>query len=634
MKPYFLPLFSLGIICLSWVSSLVQAELMPDAKRMEQIAAWLPEKPRGVGKPIGDRQTWERLVQHPAFKNVVAEAEKLIARPMPQLTDELYLEYSRNGNRTHYQNVEAALRKRLHSATLAECLENQGRFLPDIEAAIRYRCSLKSWALPAHDGALENFNGKTHIVELRSSGIAWNLATINWLLGDKLSPETRTLLIANVRQRVLDPVQEMYEGKRPAANWLKSTSSNWNAVCQAQTTGGALALLESRQDRALFVAGAEKHIQRFLNGFGDDGYCSEGLGYWNYGFGRFLALTETIYQATNGKLDFLQLPHVRQAAQFGWTIQMTEGLSPAFADCSIDAQPETWMLFYVRQRLALPIGPAHTDMTSSGGALPEAILFSFPNSATQAAVNDVPAKLPIRTWFDQGQVLICRPGETARYGLAAAIKGGHNGEMHNHNDVGSYVVALDGVLLLADPGSEIYTRRTFSRDRYKSNALNSYGHPVPVVAGELQRTGGQAHAQVLGANFEENIDTLKMDITSAYDVKPLERLIRTFSYSRADSGSLTVTDDVRFLEPQSFATALVTFAEIKTLDNNTLVITANNKSVKITIEVGEQAFTLKQEKIEEDFRTRTLPTRICIKLDEPITTAQIKVHIEPLQNTI
>lgn len=31
--------------------------------------------------------------------------------------------------------------------------------------------------------------------------------------------------------------------------------------------------------------------------------------------------------------------------------------------------------------------------------------------------------------------------------------------------------------MLADPGSEVYTSRTFSDKRYESNVLNSFGHP-------------------------------------------------------------------------------------------------------------------------------------------------------------
>ena len=51
------------------------------------------------------------------------------------------------------------------------------------------------------------------------------------------------------------------------------------------------------------------------------------------------------------------------------------------------------------------------------------------------------------------------------------MKGGHNAENHNHNDVGSFVVALGRATPLVDPGSEVYTARTFSPRRYDSNVL-------------------------------------------------------------------------------------------------------------------------------------------------------------------
>ena len=66
------------------------------------------------------------------------------------------------------------------------------------------------------------------------------------------------------------------------------------------------------------------------------------------------------------------------------------------------------------------------------------------------------------------------------------MKGGHNAEMHNHNDVGSYTVVIGDQPVLADPGTEIYTKRTFTEHRYDSPVLNSYGHPVPVIGGQLQ----------------------------------------------------------------------------------------------------------------------------------------------------
>jgi hypothetical protein len=43
-----------------------------------------------------------------------------------------------------------------------------------------------------------------------------------------------------------------------------------------------------------------------------------------------------------------------------------------------------------------------------------------------------------------------------------AIKGGNNGESHNHNDVGSFIIYTDGEPLFIDPGVGEYTAKTFS----------------------------------------------------------------------------------------------------------------------------------------------------------------------------
>ena len=75
---------------------------------------------------------------------------------------------------------------------------------------------------------------------------------------------------------------------------------------------------------------------------------------------------------------------------------------------------------------------------------------------------------------------------------------------------------------LVDPGTEVYTRRTFSSDRYVSGVLNSFGHPVPRVAGQLQRTGRAAAAQVLKLEQTDDCDTLQLDLSSAYPVKTLQ----------------------------------------------------------------------------------------------------------------
>ena len=93
-------------------------------------------------------------------------------------------------------------------------------------------------------------------------------------------------------------------------------------------------------------------------------------------------------------------------------------------------------------------------------------------------------------------------------------------EHHNHNGVGTFIVAVGNSELIADVGGEVYTRRTFSPQRYESNVLNSYGHSVPVIHNQLQwphvRGKGKEgiyKSDILNTNLSDMEDSMKLDLT-------------------------------------------------------------------------------------------------------------------------
>ena len=247
-------------------------------------------------------------------------------------------------------------------------------------------------------------------------------------------------------------------------SWL-TVHGNHNSVDLAGVTGAAMANIPSRDRRAFFAAAAEKYVQNYLLGFTPDGYCSEGVGYWNYGFGRFVMLAETLKQASGGAVDMMQAANVRQIALFGRRMEILPGIYPSFADCDPTEQPDAQIMAFLSRRYgwgmrdveAKGLGPA---VYSSGFTLG---VFGFPNSATATGEATVAATSPPRRdWFSDAGVLICRPAPGKQHALGVAMKGGHNAEQHNHNDVGSFIVALGRSTPVVDPGAEIYTGRTFS----------------------------------------------------------------------------------------------------------------------------------------------------------------------------
>ncbi len=628
--PLVLTLIALGLVAA--MTDVVAADDRPDPARVAEIAPTLPDAPEGLGRPITDRDAWDALVQSGACAAVIAKAESYLGKPLPEQPDDLFLEFSQTGNRTHWQSVSRQRRGRLAPLVLAECAEDQGRFIPAIEELVAALAAERTWVMPAHDRSLANFNRERIDIDLASSALGWHLATANWLLGDHLSPKTRELIRANVAERVLEPFRAMYSGAREV-NWWMHTTNNWNAVCLAGVTGAALAQIGDRDLRAEYIAAAEKSSQNFLNGFPPDGFCTEGIGYWNYGFGNYILLAETIYQATDGRVDFMARPGVAAPATFGARIQIIGGVAPAFADCSINARPDSRWMYYLNRRYGLGLS-GYSEVSSSsalGSDLSNAMIFAFPNSADQGVTLDgASLGSPLRAWFDSAGILVSRPAADSECLLGVALKGGNNAEHHNHNDVGSYVAVVQDRAVLLDPGSEVYTARTFSNRRYESNLLNSWGHPVPVVAGQLQRTGRDAQATVLVSDFSDERDTLTLDISSAYDVPTLTKLERAFVYDRAGDGALTITDTVAFAEPQGFETALITDGSWERVDEYTLLVRDGSRAANVRVNTGGAAWELVVDEIHEDAKAQ--PTRLGIRLSEPVLAATVTVTVTPIRD--
>jgi hypothetical protein len=603
-----------------------------DQAEIARVAALLPERPTCFGRPISDRPAWEELAATSEGKAIVVAAEKVLQTPMPEMTDEIYLIYSRTGSRTEGDRVDGQRRGRVGTLTLAELLENKGRFLPELEKTIRSLCAEKTWVGVAHDGNLANFHKKQITIDLYSSALAWHLATADCLLGDRFSLPTRELIRKEIQWRIFEPYHRMIEGRQPLY-WL-AAEHNWNTVCLAGVTGAALALLDSREERAFYILAAEKYSMNFLKGFPPDGYCGEGTGYWNYGFGHYVYLAEEIRLATGGKIDLLTRKEALAPASFGARFEVMDGIYPAFADSSPGARPSARLMDFLNERLGFGLPPAGSErVRPGGGSLAEGMMYLFPVPAPQkpqpmGKLVDVGGP---RSWFEQAGILICRPLKGSSGRLATAIIGNDNGVNHNHNDVGSYLVVLNGQVLIVDPGGETYTARTFSSRRYDSNVLNSFGHSVPLVAGKMQSSGAKAKAVTLKTDFTDAQDTLVFDIRSAYGVEGLQKLTRTYVFSRAGAGSLTVTDDVAFSQPQNFETALITLGRWKQTGPQTLCLEDGGAAINVRIDTGGAAFKIVPTEIKEHVHTKKLPVRLAIALEAPVAQATVTVKITPAE---
>jgi hypothetical protein len=110
--------------------------------------------------------------------------------------------------------------------------------------------------------------------------------------------------------------------------------------------------------------------------------------------------------------------------------------------------------------------------------------------------------------------------------VVLAVKAGHNGENHNQNDVGSFLVHVDGENLLTDPGRGLYSRAYFGPQRYENIFANSYGHSVPRIGGQLQAAGHEFGGELLGVETAGAHKSAVVEFARAYSIEGLASVKR------------------------------------------------------------------------------------------------------------
>jgi hypothetical protein len=194
------------------------AKRMPqqlDTNAIKRIAAMLPAKPASIGDPITKRDQWDKLRDHEAFKNVIEDGEKLLKESIHEKPEELYLDFSKTGNRSRWQRVDSTWYRRMSTLFFAECLENKGRFIPALEEILTAYCDERSWVMPAHDSSLKTWNGKMLYADLKACDIGMTLAAIRSIMGDKINPNLRKHIKDEVIRRNLNPYKKLITGKSP-----------------------------------------------------------------------------------------------------------------------------------------------------------------------------------------------------------------------------------------------------------------------------------------------------------------------------------------------------------------------------------------------------------------------------------
>lgn len=601
-----------------------------DEQRINQISLSLNDIPRGLGEPATDRKRWDDLRQSGKYDKFLKEIRRY-SFPAFNKADYFSLSDGTASSSTQGLNMMRNRAKGLSMLTIAECLENNGEFVKAVENGLKEILEQKSWVSPRVDYSFINYNGKQYTIDLTSALYAHTIAQTLYLLDGKIDKNLKAEAVAALYKRVFDPMLTIFNKQNAKYHsWLVGTN-NWNAVCLSGVVGAALTVINDKKERAIFAYIGEEYSKNFLAGFEDDGYCSEGLTYFNYGFSHYSLLRENLRIATNGSIDLFKNSKVLSIATYVPRILVSNGIFPAISDTKVGTRPDPLLMHYLSLTLQLGLSEyENMDVTgrTENNRLDVLVLFTItPLVESKGARRINQGESSLRSFFDKSGILVVRSSSVNA--LSAVLKGGNNAENHNHNDVGSYTIVLGKEILAGDPGSIPYSADIFkSESRYKYKSISSYGHPVPLPAGTQQSVGRDASAKIVQSKFSKEKDVLVFDLKSAYPVPGMSKLTRSFIYDRTQNSSLEVEDVFEYATPMEFETALISRATIKKHTNDQWIFDSNGQKLVVSVSCGDMPYETSLETITEG----GMPyKRMAIRLKNKTKSGKIVVTYSPFQ---
>lgn len=512
---------------------------------VKELAEWEARFPYPL---CGDR-AWAALPQQ-RRDEVTAWGKEALATSYPMLTATQFMAFVRDGSRKTYEDPYFLRRRTLIGAALAYCVQPDAALLDQVVDGLWCVCEETFWGISAHNGS--SHAGQTPAsqrplpekrnpyVDLFAAQTACTLALTVRMLGrelDGVTPVIRRRVLRELEERVFTPF--LYRDDFHWMGMIRKDLNNWTPWILSSIFLAALAVV--RDDallRQIFSRGLTM-LDRYLEGMPEDGGCDEGAGYWNMAGGALLDCLEAVERVTGGQAVYWEQEKIRRIGAFPLHSHIAGPWYWNFADC--DAQP----MLDGERLYAYGRHTGNPGLCALGAATGSAVV---PRDTPQMnrvldALFHAPSLGPYpeaeeQISLPQLQVFARRCGE-----MYVACKGGHNGESHNHNDVGTFLLFHRGQPVIVDAGNMVYTAKTFSDQRYTLWNTRSRNHNVPLIGG-AEQAPGQAHA---ARDIGEEKARIVMDIAGAY---PAETGVRALRRSFTFGAELALEDEVVLDTPQ------------------------------------------------------------------------------------
>ena len=510
----------------------------------EEILSRLKKYPyKPYFPPASNRKEWNKLPES-IRKELISRAESDMKKPWPLLTARQYMEFKRKGDRRSYEKPYFLKRNKLISMVIGECCEYSGRFIDEIVEGIWQILSEPAWCLPAHEWLPPDdpLPDPTRFqVDLFNASTGKILTDVLELLEPeltKVSPALVKRLKMELMRRIIEPAEKLNDKN----TWWFSGYNNWTPWCASNLNGSAIYLLNDQPKRqAEFLHKYLTIIRRFYEKYPGDGGCNEGPSYWNHSVGKYVQHLDMIDHRLHLGGKMFRDEKLRRMCEYpaGMNLFGKEFLSVSDSVKNVKISSE--FLKYLSCRINSPLLMSMARRMEGAalgrsGELDYYLIYIFAAANAGKPVKDVFSA--VNFWQNMGLVILRENTESPEKGTIVSLKGGHNGESHNHNDLGNVVLVRKGKTLLADVGVGVYTAQTFSAQRYDIWNLGAQGHNAPRFSGVTQEFG-ENYKSVLTLSGDS---AAAVDLSKAYPVSAgVKKLNRVLTLDR-QTGAVEIVD--------------------------------------------------------------------------------------------
>ncbi|MDU5262912.1 MAG: heparinase II/III family protein, partial [Clostridium celatum] len=419
------------------------------------------------------------------------------------------------------------------------------------------------------------------IIDLFSAETAETLSEIIIIHKDKLDKMLIKHIKNQIKERVLNPfINEKWE-------WEEATH-NWSAVC-AGCIGITALILENGERQDEIIRRVEKSLEYYLSGFSNDGVSLEGIGYWTYGLGYYI-----YYKSLkNEDIEDNHIEKILAICNFPQAVQISEEVFVPFSDVPTNMSLPSGLISYLYQKYKINL-PIVSQITS----------FDFDHCYRWAHIsrnlwwtsdeifnNNLKDGINL---FNESQWFTLRDKD-----VFFAIKGGSNNEPHNHNDLGSFVLAVDGDIILTDLGAGPYTAGYFGKERYTYDNTRSYYHSVPLINGfEQSKTNENCNFGLEDCD-KDNINLI-IDITKAYSKARIESYKRKVKYSY-ENRELIINDTVNSLYKLTVNEGLISYIKPSVIEEGLILWNIKDNEIRLKFDSNNLELKIEEKMVKNHY---------------------------------